>query len=372
MAVITNTTVAADIEKALDIEMAQNFNQEYNQLADVLGIVSPEVVAAGTAMYQYVVTGALNNAASGAGTWTAAKAYDAGDKVRVGNDIYVVSTAGTSGASAPTWSKTGTVSDGSTLKWTYLADAFSANVAEGDEVPLSKYTVDKTPIGEIEVNPYRKLTTAQAILKGGYENSILKTDRKMIKDVRSGVVDKFFAFLDNGTSTATGETLQAVLAQADATLNDEMEKAGDNADRIIHFVNRFDIADYLAKANISTQTIFGMNYLHSFLGVNDVFVTSKVARGTVYVTPAENIHMYGVDFGALGQAGLGYTAYDGSLIGVNHEAERGRVSAVTNVLTGATLLAEIRNYIVKATIETVPDSGDAGSGDAGSEDVPEA
>ena len=281
-----NTTKAADIEHALDVEMATNFNQEYDQLADVLGIVSPEVVAAGTAMYQYVVTGKLDE----------------------------------------------------------------TDVAEGDEVPLSKYTVEKKPIGEIEMKPYRKVTTAQAIAKSGYVNSIVRTDREMMKHVRAGIIEKFFAFLGNGTSGAVGTTLQAALAQADAVLDDEMERAGDKADRIVHFVNRFDIADYLAVANVTVQTVFGMTYIKSFLGVNDIFVTSKVAKGTVFVTPAENLHMYGVDFGALSQAGLDYTVYEGSLIGVNHQPVYNRVSAETNVLTGATLLAEITNYIVRSRI----------------------
>ncbi|TNU89044.1 hypothetical protein FIC87_12655 [Eggerthella lenta] len=286
MPVIDNTTVASDIEHALDVQMAANFNQEYDMLADVLGIVSPEVVAAGTAMYQYEVTGALND----------------------------------------------------------------AEVAEGDEVPLSKYSVKKVPIGEIEMKPYRKLTTAQAVLKSGYVNSVVRTDAAMVKDVRADIIAKFFKFLASGTGTATGATLQAVLAQADAALDAEMEGNGDKAGRVVHFVNRFDIADYLAAANITTQTVFGMAYLKSFLGVNDIFATVKVPKGTVYVTPADNIHMYGVDFGALSQAGLNYTVYEGSLIGVNHQPAYNRVSAETNVLTGASLLAEITNYIVKATI----------------------
>lgn len=79
-------------------------------------------------------------------------------------------------------------------------------------------------------------------------------------------------------------------------------------------------------------------------------MTSKVPKGTVFVTPAENVHMYGVDFGALSQAGLDYTVYEGSLIGVNHQPVYNRVSAETNVLTGATLLPEIVNYIVRSRI----------------------
>lgn len=291
MAVIENTTVANDVVKALDIEFAQNFNGEVSALAKVLGIVSPEVVAAGTALYQYSVSGSLSD----------------------------------------------------------------SSVTEGDEVPLSKYTVTKSPVGAIELKPYRKLTTAQAIAKGGFENAILRTDKKMLKDVRAAIVSKFFDYFQAGTTAAFASTLQAAIAQADAALSNKMETNGDSADRIVHFVNTFDIADYLATATVSMQTVFGMNYLASFLGVNDIFITNKVPSGTVLVTPAENIHIYGVDFGALGDAGLSYTVYDGSLVGVNHEAEYSRVSAITNVLTGMTILAEVTDYIVTATFNT-PDA----------------
>lgn len=289
MAALTNQIAAADVVTALDIEMAQNFNSEYDRLADVLGIFSPEVVAAGTALYTYEVTGSLN----------------------------------------------------------------STTVAEGDEVPLSKYSVNKTPIGEITLKPYRKATTAQAIAKSGYENAVMRTDAKMAQHVRADVIDDFFTFLATGTSTATGTTLQAALAQADAKLDATMEANGDKSDRFVHFVNTYDIANYLAQANVSTQTVFGMTYLQSFLGVTDIFVTSKVPQGTVYVTPVDNIHVYGVDFGTLGTAGLDYTVYDGSLIGIHHEGDHSRISSVTNVLTGAKMIAEILNYIVVSSIAPI-------------------
>lgn len=286
MAVIDNTTLKADIEKALDVEMVRNFDQEVNQLTDIIGIVPPTVMAAGTAMYQYKITGALSAEAT----------------------------------------------------------------AEGDEVPLSKYTVAKEPIEALDIKPYRKLTTAQAVLKGGYENAVLKTDNQMIKDIRAGIVSDFFKYLDNGTGTATGKTLQETLAVADATLEDKLEDNHDSADRLIHFVNRQDVAAYLGNAQISTQTLFGMTYIEDFLGIADVFLTNKVKKGSFYVTPVENLHIYGADFSALGQAGLSYATSDAGLIGVAHEAAYNRVSSITNVLTGTKLLAEVTDYIVKATI----------------------
>lgn len=286
MAALENTILAENIAAAQDIEMIQNFKGDLDRLTEILGIFGPEIVAAGTTMYQYSVTGTLS----------------------------------------------------------------ATTVAEGDEVPLSEYEVEKTSVASITVKPYRKLTTAQAILKGGYENAIAKTDRKMLSQVRNGIVSDFFTFLGTGTGTATGAGLQAAFAQGDAELRDTMETNGDAADALIHFVNPFDIADYLAGAEVTVQNVFGMQYLQSFMGVENIFITNKVAKGTMYVTPVDNIHLYGVDFGALGDAGLTYTVQDGSLIGVHHVPAYNRTSAETYVLTGALMLAEIKDYIVKVTI----------------------
>lgn len=286
MAALNNTVTTEQVVTALDKEMLENFKQDFDRLAELFRIAAPEVIPAGTALYQYKIEGALND----------------------------------------------------------------AEVAEGDEVPLSRYKVEKTPIGELEVKPYRKLTTAQAVLKTGFVNAVTKTDRKMLQDVRANIISDFFAFLANGTGSASGVNLQGALAYADAVLGDTMEENNDHDEAIFHFVNRQDIAGYLANANIETQSAFGMTYIQNFLGVEHIFVTSKVPQGTVYATPAGNIHMYAADFGALANANLQYATQDGSLIGVHHKAEYARTAAETYVLTGAKLLAEATNYIVKATI----------------------
>ena len=286
MAALTNTITAADIAKSQDIEMLTNFNGELNRLTEILGLFDPEIVAAGTAMFQYTVTGSLS----------------------------------------------------------------TTPVAEGDEVPLSKYTVTPTQLDPITIKPYRKLTTAQAILKGGYENAIAKTDKKMIGQVRSGILTDFFTLLGNGTGTATGAGLQATLAQVTAKIQDETEKNDDFSGSIVYFVNPYDIADYLASAQVTTQTVFGMTYIQSFLGVENIMVTNKVTAKTVYATPVENIHIHGIDFSTLGDAGLAYTTQDGSLIGVHHEGAYNRTSSETYVLSGALFLPEYKNYIVKGTI----------------------
>lgn len=286
MAALDKTITTQDVVTALDVEFSANFDHEVNQLMEILGIFAPEIVRAGTAMYQYKVSGELND----------------------------------------------------------------ATVAEGDETPLSNYKVTKEPIGEFQIHPYRKLTTAQAILKSGFDNAVRKTDTKMVRDIRAKILNEFFDFLDEGTGTATGAGLQAAIAKAEAELGNALEDNNDSAERIIHFVNRDDIADYLGEAQITTQTLFGMTYIQNFLGVENIFVTNKVEAGTIYVTPAENIHIYGVDFAGLDTAGITYEVQENSLIGVHHEPNYGRTSAETFALTGATFLPEIKDFIIKGTI----------------------
>lgn len=299
MAVTPNTITTDDVVEALNIEFVSNFEKQFFDFITTLGLGEPEILRAGTALYQYTVTGALNN-------------------------------------SATEDSSSGTA------------------YVEGDEVALSKYEVDKNPIGEITMKPYRKRTTAAAIQKAGFANSVLRTDNRMLNDIRADIQTGFFNYLAAGTGIAAGINFQDTLAQTDAVLMDELEERNFGAGRILHFVNRFDIADYLGRANVGLATVFGINYLASFLGIDNIVVSSKVARGTVIATPAENIRVLAGDFAGLAEAALAYQVGDHGLIGVYHEPNYGRVSAETHALTGVTMLPEYTDFIVKGTIGTAP------------------
>ncbi len=287
MAAATNTITAVDLCTGLDIEFVRNFNGDIDRLGELLGMFEVDTRQAGTALYQYEVTGTLNSTTPG----------------------------------------------------------------EGEATPLSKYTLDKTPVGELAPKRYAKVTTAEGILKSGYENAISKTDKKFGNQLRKSVWDSFFTFLGNGTGKAEGATLQATLAKADATLEDALETNGDAGASLVHFVNRQDIADYLATADITTQTAFGMTYIQSFLGVENIFVTNAVAAGTLYVTAVENIHIYGIDFSALGDAGLAYETDASGLIGIHHVADYDKGSAETFAMLGMDVIPEVKDYIVKGTIK---------------------
>lgn len=297
----TNVINSAAINYGLSREFAANFNHDTNQLMQYMGIIAPEPVAAGYGLEQHTVKGSLNNQGS--------EASDA-------------ATAGTSG--------TGYV--------------------EGDLVALSKFTVDSKPVGKAKLLPYRKVTTAQAIAEHGVRWSVLNTDSKMLAAVRADILKQFFDFLGNGTGTATGKTLQAALVQSEAKLGDALETNNDTPTTTIHFVSRFDVADYLSNATVTTQTAFGMNYLEDFLGIQNVLVSSNVPKGTIYTTDAANIHCFSQDFSSLADAGLVYVTSDNGLIGVAHTTIYDHVSVETDVLTGMLLFPEVTDYIVKGTI----------------------
>ena len=60
----------------------------------------------------------------------------------------------------------------------------------------------------------------------------------------------------------------------------------------VYFMNPLDVADYLATANITLQTAFGMTYVENFLGLGTVIFNSSVPKGKIYATAKDNIVLY--------------------------------------------------------------------------------
>ena len=105
------------------------------------------------------------------------------------------------------------VQEGATLKMLKVTGTLASGiVAEGELIPLSKYTTEEVPVGEVKLNKWRKGTTAEAILKGGYDQAVGATTDKMVKDIQKTIRGNLFTFMKTGTGTATGATLQAALA----------------------------------------------------------------------------------------------------------------------------------------------------------------
>ena len=221
-------------------------------------------------------------------------------------------------------------------------------VAEGETIPLSKYTTEAVNYGEISLKKWRKATSAEAIIERGYDQAVGMTTDRMLKDVQKAIRKDFFTFLGTGTGTATGAGLQAALAQTWGKLQTLFE---DDDIQAVHFINPLDIADYLATATITTQTAFGMTYIEDFLGMGKVFMNSSVPKGTIYSTAQDNLVLYYVPVnGADLNEAFSFTSDETGYIGIHEEPDYTNMTASDTVVNGMTLFAERLDGVVKTTI----------------------
>ena len=226
-----------------------------------------------------------------------------------------------------------------------LADG---TVAEGEVIPLSKYNTTYTAIGEAELKKWRKVTTAEAISEKGYGQAVNDTNDKMLRDIQQTVRNSFINFLATGTGSASGNGMQATLAHSWGQMQVLFE---DTAIQVVHFMNPLDIADYLATAQISTQTAFGMSYVENFLGMGTVILASDVPKGKIYSTAAENIVLYYIPVTSSDMAqAFDLTADATGLIGIHTGATYNNLSAETVAASGVGLFAEKLDGIVVGTI----------------------
>lgn len=221
-------------------------------------------------------------------------------------------------------------------------------VAEGDVIPLSKYQTTPVTYKEITLKKWRKATSAEAIIERGYDQAVDMTTDAMLRDVQKGIRKDFFDFLATGTGSATGDTFQAALAQAWGQLQVLFE---DDEIGAVYFINPLDVADYLATANITTQTAFGMTYVENFLGLGTVIFNSSVPKGTVYATAKDNLVLYYIPVNGadLGEA-FSFTADETGYIGIHEEPDYTNMTASDTVIAGLELFAERIDGVVVATI----------------------
>lgn len=224
-------------------------------------------------------------------------------------------------------------------------------VAEGDVIPLSQYTTEKTAIATADLFKARKAATAEAIAKTGYNNAIIETDNKLLRDVQKNVRNDMFKTLNgviSGATTATGVGLQAALADAWGKLQVAFE---DDSAESVYFVHPEDAATYLAGAQITTQNAFGLTYIEDFLGLGTVIINSGVTKGTFAATAKENIVMYYIpmdgDLANTFELTTDETGYIGIKSGYANEE---RAQAESLVMCGVKFAPEYAAGVIKGTI----------------------
>lgn len=254
-----------------------------------------------------------------------------------------------------------------TTMYTYTTTGTLANgsVPEGEIIPLSRYQRNKTAVGEIALKKWRKATSAEAIMKSGYDEAVRATDAALLKDVQKTVRTDFFTLLngfvqeESGTegqegyrpavgTSVEGVTLQEVLAKSWAKLQVLFE---DDTAAPVHFVNPIDIGDYLATANVTTQTAFGMNYIEDFIGLGTVIITNRVTAGTVLSTAKENIILYYLSMNGDIAGKFGLSTDELGYIGINTDIPtHDRAQLETLVMSGIQFFVEYADGVVKGTL----------------------
>ena len=209
-AAATNTTVAADLEPAISVDFTSRISQNIDELRRVLGISELVPMSAGTDIKIYKI----------------------------------------SKKNSP------------------------AQVGEGEDINLTEIERKLVRTITLDLNKYRKNTTAESIQKVGRSIAINQTDEKLIAEIQKDIKKAFYTALATGTGTATGANLQVTLANLWAKLQGYYE---DMDVTPIFFVNPQDVADYLGTAQITMQTAFRFTSIENFLGLGTVQVTTQVA-----------------------------------------------------------------------------------------------
>ena len=238
---------------------------------------------------------------------------------------------------------------GSTIKVYSETVTMGTQVAEGEQLNLSKVSRQVAATYELTLKKYLKEVTAESIQKFGRDRAINKTDDKLIGEIRKGIKTDFFTLLGTGTGTAaSGSTLQQVLANVWAALQTTFE---DKDVTPVFFVSPTDVANYLGLATITMQTAFGFSYVENFLGLGKAIINPGLTAGTVIGTVEENLNgAYVPATGGDLAESFNLTSDESGLVGMVHMPNVSNASIDTLLFSGVKFYPELLNGVIKGTI----------------------
>lgn len=245
---------------------------------------------------------------------------------------------------------------GAQLKSKYAAGNLeSGAVAEGEDIPYSKFTVKETIYDEMTIEKYAKAVSIEAIKDHGYENAVAMTDDEFLFQLQTNVTGRFYTYLNTGTlKVSDATTFQMALALAKGSVLNKFKSMHRAATNVVGFVNIMDVYKYLGAADITIQNEFGFNYIQNFMGYSVIFLLGdeEIKQGRVIATPVENIVMYYVDpsDSDFVRAGLVYTTgeTETNLIGFHTQGNYNTAVSEAFAIMGLTLFAEYIDAIAVA------------------------
>lgn len=279
-----NEVQSADLEPAISVDVTTRLSESIESLQEILGIVDPEPMAAGSTI-----------------------------KVYKYEDVK-------------------------------LAD----QVAEGEEIALTKVKRVLAKTIELTLKKYRKQTTAESIQKSGQAIAVNGTDAKLVSSIRGDIKKSFFAEIEAGTGTATGSDFQKVLA----AVWSKLQKYYDDMDVTpVFFVSSDDVADYLGNASITLQTAFGFSYVENFMGLGTAFINPNLTKGKAIGTAKENLRCVFVPAtGGDLAASFDLIGDESGMVGMTHKINTDNASIDTLIFSGVRFYPEYADGVIVGTI----------------------
>ena len=231
------------------------------------------------------------------------------------------------------------------------------DVEPGHVIPYSKATITQAAKGDLEIQKYAKAVPIEDVNKYGAAIAVEKSDDAFLTKLQNDVLTKFYAFLKTGSLKKNATTWQDALAKAQGEVLNKFAKMQKDVTSVVGFANILDAYDYLGAADITVQTQFGLTYIKDFLGYSTLFLLpeTQVARGTVIATPVENIDLYYIDPGdsEFARLGLNYTTQgETNLIGFHAQGNYSTAVGESYALMGMALWAEYLDGIANVTFTT--------------------
>lgn len=238
------------------------------------------------------------------------------------------------------------------------------DVGAGEVIPYSKATITQATKDDLSIKKYAKAVPIEDVDKYGAEIAVEKSDDAFLTKLQNVVLGNFYTFLNTGSLTGTAATWQAALAKAQGEVLNKFAGMAKDVTSVVGFANILDAYDYLGAADISVQTQFGLNYVKDFMGYSTLFLlpttvsgNNAIARNTVIATPVENIDLYYADPGdsEFARLGLNYTVQgETNLIGYHAQGNYSTAVGESYAIMGMKLWAEYLDGIAKITVTPAP------------------
>lgn len=242
----------------------------------------------------------------------------------------------------------------SLISYTESVALEDGSVGAGEVIPYSKATISQATKDDITIEKYAKAVPIEDVNRYGAAIAVEKSDDAFLTSLQNKVLTKFYTFLNTGSLTGSATSWQMALAKAQGEVLNKFATMQKDVTAVVGFANILDAYDYLGAADITVQTQFGLTYIKDFLGYSTLFLlpATQIARGTVIATPVENIDLYYIDpsDSDFAKLGLSYTTQgETNLIGFHAQGNYNTAVGESYAIMGMALWAEYLDGIAKIT-----------------------